>query len=88
MDKFLGWLIAAPFIAILVFLLLIAIPILYVLGGMLSGWVVSWFWNDMIIAFLAQLGITGFPLYQVGGCLGFLTYFLKAGSYASATIKK
>ncbi len=54
-------------------------PILGVLAGMLSGWVVGLFWSDMILGFLARCGmhISGLEVWQLGGAMGFLGGFLK-----------
>ena len=73
MDKLIaGSIIAAASAA--VFCLL---PILTVLVGAFSGWVVGWFFDETILGILSQIGISDVAMWQVGAFLGFVGGFLK-----------
>jgi hypothetical protein len=60
-------------------LLILTMPMLGVLFGMFSGWVVGLFFEDMIVGFLRRLGAdtAGLRLWQIGGAMGFFGGFLK-----------
>lgn len=59
--------------------LVFLVPILGVLFGAFSGWVVGLFFTDTILGFLARLGADtdGLAVWQVGAAMGFLGGFLK-----------
>lgn len=59
--------------------LVFLVPILGVLFGAFSGWVVGLFFTDTILGFLARLGVDtdGLAVWQVGAAMGFLGGFLK-----------
>jgi len=59
--------------------LLLVLPLVGTLGGMFGGWVLALFGLDwMALALLSKFGITGMPLWQIGGGLGFLGGFFKS----------
>lgn len=39
------------------------------------GWIVGWFFGETFLAILAQIGITGFSMWQIGAFLGFVGSF-------------
>lgn len=43
--------------------------------GMLIGWIVGWLFGETILAFLACFGISGFKMWQISACLGFIGSF-------------
>lgn len=45
------------------------------LFGIAAGWFVGLFFGPTILSFLAQLGLHGFAMWQIGLCLGFLSAF-------------
>lgn len=69
-----------------VFLVLVAIktfitwPIIGVLGGMFSGFIINLAFQDMVLNVLVGMfpGLKGLALYQIGGGLGFLGAFFKS----------
>lgn len=65
--------------------LILTMPILGVLAGMCSGWVVGLFFTDIVIGFLSRIGVdtAGLAVWQVGGALGFLCGFLKTSIHQS-----
>ena len=75
MEAFARMIAVAAGIAGLIFLM----PILCVLAGMLSGWIVGLFWSDIILGFLARCGfdVAGVEVWQIGGAMGFFGAFLK-----------
>lgn len=58
--------------------LLFVMPLLGVLLGAFSGWVVGLFFSETILSFLAALGFTGFKMWQIGASLGFVGSFFKS----------
>jgi len=57
-----------------------AAPILGVLGGAFSGWVLTVVgFEPLIVGFMGRLGVNidGLPLWHVGAAMGFLGGFLK-----------
>lgn len=66
-----------------VFLVLVAIitwPIIGVLGGMFSGFIINLVFQDMVLNVLVGMfpGLKGLALYQIGGGLSFLGAFFKS----------
>jgi hypothetical protein len=59
--------------------LVLVMPMLGVLFGAFSGWVVGLFFSETILGFLARVGVDvdGLALWQVGAAMGFLGGFLK-----------
>jgi len=57
--------------------LLLLAPLIGVLFGALSGWVVGWFFSETILAFFAALGVKGLAMWQIGAALGFVSGFLR-----------
>jgi hypothetical protein len=59
--------------------LVFIMPLLGVLFGAFSGWVVGLFFADTILGFLARLGAhtDGLAVWQVGAAMGFFGGFLK-----------
>lgn len=72
MEKLLG---KTAFVLVLMFIA----PTLGSLFGAFSGWTVSLFFNEPIMAFFRSIGVTttGLSLWQVGAAMGFLGGFLK-----------
>lgn len=61
-------------------------PLLGVLGGAFSGWVLSMFgFEPVVLGFLRALGAdtTGMALWHVGAAMGFLGGFLKTNVTSS-----
>lgn len=54
-------------------------PVLGVIFGAFSGWVVGLFFSGTVLGFLGRLGVdvNGLQLWQVGAAMGFLGGFLK-----------
>lgn len=52
-------------------------PLLMVVLGAFSGWVVGMFFPETILGFLEQIGITGLEVWEVGASLGFLGGFFR-----------
>ena len=79
MEKIIGGMMA---IAILIF----GMPLLGVLFGAFSGWVVGLFFTDTVIGFLGRLGVetAGLEVWQVGAAMGFLGGFLKTSIHRSS----
>ena len=50
--------------------------LLIVVFSAIFGWVVGWFFGDTILGILAQMGIVGFSMWQIGAFLGFVGCFL------------
>ena len=53
----------------------VAIKILMTIAGALFGWIAGWFIGSTVLGILAQLGITGFSMWQIGAFLGFVGSF-------------
>jgi len=72
MEKILG-------LAAAVVILAFTAPILGVLFGAFSGWVVGLFFTDAILSFLTRVGVDTYDLavWEVGAAMGFLGGFLK-----------
>lgn len=64
----------------LVALLLFVCVLLSTLGGIASGWIVGLFFSDLILKFFTALGLHGFQMWQIGGCLGFLGSFFRSSN--------
>ena len=63
---------------IFMFLLLIMLSLIAnVLFGAASGWFIGLFFGSTISEILAQIGIEGFSMWQIGAFLGFISGFLK-----------
>ncbi|HUU88676.1 MAG TPA: hypothetical protein VMX17_13120 [Candidatus Glassbacteria bacterium] len=65
------------------FLIIVAVvvwPIIGVLGGMFSGFIINLVFQDMVLNVLVGMfpGLKGLALYQIGGGLGFLGAFFKS----------
>ena len=43
--------------------------------GALTGLVIGWFFGTTILGILAQIGITGYSMWQIGAFLGFIGSF-------------
>jgi hypothetical protein len=72
----------AAIVKLLGALLLLAVmvfisPLIGVIFGAFSGWVVGLFWTNTLTAGLAAVGITGLKLWQIGATLGFVGGFFK-----------
>ena len=52
------------------------VKFIYVLIGIIFGWVVGLVLGGTILGILAQIGITGFSMWQIGAFLGFIGSFL------------
>ena len=67
--------------------IMFAAPLLGVLAGAFSGWVVGLFWADVILGFLTRLGIetTNLQVWQIGAAMGFLGGFLKTNVSQKST---
>ena len=64
-------------------LLFAALPILNALLGAFAGWVVGLFFGETILGILAQIGVTGVEMWQVGLFFGFVGAFFRT----SMTVK-
>lgn len=53
-------------------------PVLGVLFGAFGAWVIGLFFGDLILRFLAEFGIEGFAMWQIGACLGFVGGYFKS----------
>lgn len=53
----------------------VAIKIFVTIAGALFGWIIGWFIGSTVLGILAQLGITGFSMWQIGAFLGFVGSF-------------
>lgn len=51
------------------------IKFVYVPIGIIVGWVVGLALGDTILGILAQIGITGFSMWQIGAFFGFVSSF-------------
>ena len=54
---------------------------IYVIVGLIFGWITGWFFADTILGILAQIGITGFSMWQIGAFLGFVGSFFGNVTY-------
>lgn len=61
-------------IAVIIGLLMLAGPLV----GAAAGWVVGWFFGPTILYVLAQMGLHGVEMWQLGMALGFVGGFFKA----------
>lgn len=54
--------------------------LLYTVGGIVAGWIVGLFFEDMIFSVIARTGFdtAGLALWQLGGALGFVGGFFKS----------
>lgn len=61
-------------------------PVIGVLFGAFSGWVVGIFFHDTIIGFLTRAGfdVTGFALWQIGASLGFIGSFFRGATTSTS----
>lgn len=57
--------------------LLFLLPILCAFFGGVGAWIVGLAFGDVILRFLAIFGITGFSMFQIGVCLGFVGGYFK-----------
>lgn len=57
--------------------LIFVFPILCVALGAFTGWIVGLVFESTILGILAQVGITGVKMWQVGACLGFIGGFFR-----------
>ncbi len=60
-------------------------PILGTLGGAFCGWVVGLFFKETILGILAQVGIHGVAMWQVGAFLGFVGGFFRSSHSCSSS---
>jgi hypothetical protein len=59
--------------------LIFVLPLITVIGGLFTGWVVGLFFEDMIRSTLADFGIvTDASMAAIGGTLGFVGAFFKS----------
>lgn len=65
---------------ITVLLLLFFLPLLGILFGGFSGWIVGLFFHDTVMGFLSAIGVdvTNLTMWQVGAALGFIGGFFKS----------
>lgn len=79
MEKLLGK-------TVIVLMLICIVPTLGALCGAFSGWTVSLFFNEPIMAFFGSIGVTttNLALWQVGAAMGFLGGFLKTSVHQSS----
>lgn len=59
------------------FALIFFAPVLGVLLGAFSGWVVGLFFGNTILGVAASLGLQGFSMWQLGASLGFVGGFFR-----------
>lgn len=66
--------------AVVLIVLLFLAPLIGVLCGAFSGWIVGFWWTDPILNFLSRFGLdtAGLTLWQIGAALGFLGSFFKS----------
>jgi len=60
----------------------------YVLIGVVFGWVTGWFFGGIILSILADIGITGYEMWQIGAFLGFVGSFFGSTTNFNNTIKQ
>jgi hypothetical protein len=62
--------------------LIVVAPLIGVLGGAFSGWIVGFFWTDPILDFMRRIGVEteGLTVWQIGAAMGFLGGFLKTST--------
>lgn len=62
-------------------------PLIGVLFGAFSGWVVGLFFADTVLGFLARIGIdvSGLNMWQVGAALGFLGAFFRSSHTSNSS---
>ena len=51
------------------------IRLLIIVFSGVFGWIIGWFFSETFLSILAQLGITGFSMWQIGAFLGFVGSF-------------
>lgn len=51
--------------------------IVHTFFGMLGGWIVGWFYQDMFNFVLNAFGVSAIPVYKLGAFLGFVSAFLR-----------
>lgn len=73
MDKFL----TAIGAIVLVPLLLFVACLVGTIFGAIGGWVVGIFFSETILGILAQLGVSGVSMWQLGAFLGFVGSFFR-----------
>lgn len=59
----------------LLWLWLLLFKFVYVLMGMIFGLIIGWFFGGIILGILAEIGITGYAMWQIGAFLGFVGSF-------------
>jgi hypothetical protein len=67
--------------------LVFAMPLLGVLFGAFSGWVVGLLFTETILGFLSRIGVNtvGLHVWQVGAAMGFLGGFLKTSTTSKSS---
>ena len=55
--------------------------IVYVFVGLIFGWFIGLFFESTILGIFAQIGITGFSMWQIGAFLGFVGSFFGSTTY-------
>ena len=55
----------------------LAFTIVATFFGAVSGWIVGLFFEEMILGFFTQLGITDMSMWQLGAVFGWMGGFLK-----------
>lgn len=58
-----------------VWLWVLLLKFVYVLMGVVFGWVIGLFFGATILGILADLGISGYAMWQIGAFLGFVGSF-------------
>lgn len=57
---------------------LFVVPALSIVAGMFGGWVVSLFFDDMLLPMFNGTFLEGYSLAKIGGFLGFVGSFVKS----------
>lgn len=83
MKALLGWLIVIVGSFVTLGSIVFVAPLVGVLVGAFSGWVVGLFFGHTFLHIFAALGITGVKMYQMGAFLGFVGGFFKNSSSSS-----
>lgn len=65
---------------IMFIVIMFILPLINALLGAFAGWVVGWFFDETILAFFEQLGITGLEMWQLGMSLGFAGGYFKSST--------
>lgn len=72
----------------LLWLWVLLFKFVYVLLGMVFGWIIGLFFGATILGILADLGISGYAMWQIGAFLGFVGSFFGSTTNFNKTSKQ